>query len=106
MVWDSPNLNELKMMGAIVNPLMQCDERMIAAGLCTRSQFDHGKEELVSRMTQFIAVSRERTKEMMRKQVRVISGVNFPRRIWAIPPSDGCGGVQCFRGDVRREILA
>ena len=50
---DSPNLNEMKMMGAIVNPLMQCDEHMISAGLCTRSEFDHGKEELVSRMTQF-----------------------------------------------------
>ena len=50
---DCPNFNEMKIMGAIVNPLMQCDMCMVEAGMCTQSQFNCGKDKLISHMNQY-----------------------------------------------------
>lgn len=43
-------LNVMKIMGAIVNPLFQNKNRMMAAGLCTELQYKHGKAELIRRI--------------------------------------------------------
>jgi len=37
-------------MGALCNPLMQCHERMVTAGICTAAQAEHGIEELKRRI--------------------------------------------------------
>ena len=50
---DALKLNELKMMGAIVNPLMQCDGQMVASGICTQLQFEHRKKQLIHCMTRY-----------------------------------------------------
>eukprot|EP00956_Cyclotella_meneghiniana_P029993 scaffold74496_cov26-Cyclotella_meneghiniana.AAC.1 len=41
------------MMGAIINPLFQNKKRMMGAGLCTDSQYEHGYEELMSRLVRY-----------------------------------------------------
>ena len=45
---DSLELPDMKIMGAILNPLFQCDVCMVEAGLClcTWNQFEAGKELL------------------------------------------------------------
>ena len=43
-------INDMKIVGAILNPLFQCDERMIKARLCTKEKFQAGKEELLDHM--------------------------------------------------------
>ena len=48
------SLNEIKMMGAIVNPLFQNSKRMEAAKLCTHKQYAAGEQELIARMKQMI----------------------------------------------------
>ncbi|KAL7526373.1 hypothetical protein ACHAXR_001456, partial [Thalassiosira sp. AJA248-18] len=48
---DCHRLNDMKIMGAILNPLYQSDLRMVAAGMCTQEQYDAGKEELLDRMS-------------------------------------------------------
>ena len=50
---NAPQLGEYKILGAMINPLMQNQAQMIDTGLCTQEQFDHGKEELLSRMTRY-----------------------------------------------------
>ena len=37
-------INGMRIVGAIINPLFQCDERMIEAGLFTKDQFQSGKD--------------------------------------------------------------
>ena len=49
----APKLGDYKILGAIINPLMQNHARMIDAGLCTDKQFEVGKEELLARMTRY-----------------------------------------------------
>jgi hypothetical protein len=48
---DVAKLPEIKIMGAIVNPLFQSKSRMILAGLCTAEQYDNGFAVLIDRMT-------------------------------------------------------
>ena len=48
------SLNEIKMMGAIVNPLFQNFKRMEAAKLCTHKQYAASEKELIARMKQMI----------------------------------------------------
>ena len=43
-------INDMKIVGAILNSLFQCDESMIKAGLCTKEKFQAGKEELLDHM--------------------------------------------------------
>eukprot|EP00956_Cyclotella_meneghiniana_P017543 scaffold28760_cov36-Cyclotella_meneghiniana.AAC.2 len=50
---DASQLSDYKILGCMINPLMQSKLRMIDAGLCTEEQFEHGKEELLSRMTRY-----------------------------------------------------
>jgi hypothetical protein len=50
---NAPELNEMKILGALINPLFQCGPRMIDAGLCTEEQYESGKEELLDRMTRY-----------------------------------------------------
>ena len=47
-------LNVMKMMGALCNPLFQNKRRMLASGICTDSQYEAGKTELLKRMCRFI----------------------------------------------------
>ena len=47
-------LNVMKMMGALCNPLFQNKRRMIASGLCTTEQYEAGKAELLKRMCRYI----------------------------------------------------
>jgi len=49
----SSTLGDYKILGAIINPLLQCEERMIDAGICTQEQFDNGKDDFLERMTKF-----------------------------------------------------
>ena len=46
-------INDMKIVGAILNPLFQCDEIMIKAGLYTKEKFQAGKEELLDCMAHF-----------------------------------------------------
>jgi len=50
---DCSCLPDMKVMGALLNPLYQNERRMIAAGLITSDQYKAGKEELIDRMTRF-----------------------------------------------------
>ena len=50
---DSPELLDMKIMGAIMNPLFQCNAGMVEAGTCTWKQFEAKKEMLVDRMTHY-----------------------------------------------------
>ena len=52
---DAPCLNRLKIMGALMNPIFQSKKQMIAAGLCTESQYNAGEVELLDLMTEFYA---------------------------------------------------
>ncbi|EJK54837.1 hypothetical protein THAOC_25502, partial [Thalassiosira oceanica] len=52
---DAPCLNRMKIMGALMNPIFQSKKRMIAAGLCTDSQYNAGEVELLDLMTEFYA---------------------------------------------------
>ena len=52
---DATCLNRMKIMGALLNPMFQSKKRMIAAGLCTESQYDAGEVELLELMTEFYA---------------------------------------------------
>ena len=54
---DCNSINEIKIMGAIVNPMFQNVRRMMSAGLCTKKQHDAGEEELLRRMKQMIDYS-------------------------------------------------
>ena len=49
----SSTLGDYKILGAIINPLLQCEERMIDAGIGTQEQFDNGKDHLLEQMTRF-----------------------------------------------------
>jgi hypothetical protein len=49
----SSRLPDMKVMGALLNPLYQNDLRMIDAGLLTLEQYSAGKEELIHRMSRF-----------------------------------------------------
>ena len=40
----------MKIVGAILNPLFQCDERMIKPGLFTKEKFQAGKKEFLDCM--------------------------------------------------------
>lgn len=51
---DVAELNVMKMMGALCNPLFQNKKRMVASGLCTDEQYESGKSELLKRMCHFI----------------------------------------------------
>ena len=46
-------LAEGKIIGAILHPMYQSKARMLAAGLCTASQYDAGMTELVERVTRY-----------------------------------------------------
>jgi hypothetical protein len=44
-------LPDMKIMGALIHPLFQSKQlRVIDAGLCTRSQYDAGYDELIDHM--------------------------------------------------------
>jgi hypothetical protein len=51
---DVAELNAMKMMGALCNPLFQNKKRMVASGLCTEEQYELGKSELLKRMCQYM----------------------------------------------------
>ena len=40
---DADKLQDVKIMGAIVHPLFQIKLRMVAAGLCTETQYEAGR---------------------------------------------------------------
>jgi hypothetical protein len=42
----------MKIMGVLIHPLFQSKLQMIDAGLCTRSQYNAGYDELIDRMAQ------------------------------------------------------
>ena len=44
---DCDSINEIKMIGAIVNLMFQNIRWMMSAGLCTKKQHDTGEEELL-----------------------------------------------------------
>ena len=48
---DRQKLNIIKIMGAIVHPLFQNKQRMIASGICTDSRYETWRDELSNRMT-------------------------------------------------------
>lgn len=50
---ETPTLGDYKILGAILNPLFQCEERMIDAGLCMQDQFSNGEVDLLERMTRY-----------------------------------------------------
>ena len=50
---ETSKLDVFQMMGAIVHPLMQNDDRMIDADMCTREQYNEGREDLLDRMSNF-----------------------------------------------------
>ena len=47
---EAEELHEIKIVGALLNPLYQNEARMIAGGLCTKPQYDAGLEELLDRL--------------------------------------------------------
>ena len=49
----SSELPDMKIMGAVLNPLFQCDASMVEAGLCTWKQFQAGKELLLGWTTHY-----------------------------------------------------
>ena len=50
---DCDCLPDAKILGALINPLLQCGSRMVEAGLCTKKQYNHGRVELLNRMERF-----------------------------------------------------
>ena len=62
---DCNTLNVMKIMGAIVNPLFQNKKRMMAAGLCTELQYEHGTAELIRRIAVLMIGLRERWRLLM-----------------------------------------
>ena len=50
---DALSINPMKIMGALCHPLFNSSKRMIAAGLCTESQYNAGLVELIDRMTEY-----------------------------------------------------
>ena len=50
---DKKCLSEIKIMGALLNPLYQSKSRMIEGGLCTEHQYMAGKVELLDRLSHF-----------------------------------------------------
>ena len=50
---DCDSIPEMKIMGALMNPLLQNDCRMVAAGMCTWSQVEAGKEMLLDRVSRY-----------------------------------------------------
>ena len=56
---DCDTLDDIKIMGVLLNPLFQCGPRMVEAGLCTKEQIRAGKRELLDRLKDFY----ERTSE-------------------------------------------
>ena len=52
---DCTRINEIQLIGAMVNPLYQCQAKMIAAGRCSEEQYDAGKTELIRRMSNYFA---------------------------------------------------
>ena len=50
---ETSKLDVFQMMGAIVHPLMQNDDRLIDADMCTREQYNEGREDLLDRMSNF-----------------------------------------------------
>jgi hypothetical protein len=53
---DTAQLPDMKVMGALINPLYQNEIRMVTAGLLTAKQYSAGKEELLDRMSCFHAM--------------------------------------------------
>ena len=49
----------MKIVGNIRNPLFQCDERMIEAGIFTKDQFQDGKEDLLNSMARLFGRNSE-----------------------------------------------
>ena len=49
----------MKILGAIVNPLVNSKRRMEAAGLCTSEQYDAAEVELLYRMASYYAYKNE-----------------------------------------------
>ena len=49
----SKKLSDIKIMGALLNPLYQNGERMVDAGLCTQEQLEAGRVELLDRIGRF-----------------------------------------------------
>ena len=52
---DADCLSKTKMMGALLHPLFNSKKRMLAAGLCTESQYDAGLVELLELVTDYYA---------------------------------------------------
>ena len=50
---DSSKISDMKIMGAILNPLFQSELRMTAAGMCTEEQYKAGEIELLDRLERF-----------------------------------------------------
>ena len=43
-------LNVMKIMGAMLHLIFQKKKRMVASGICTKSQYEAGKDELLNRI--------------------------------------------------------
>lgn len=54
---DTNKLNVMKIIGASVHPLFQNTQRMIASGICTKSQYETGEDELLNRLTRHYELS-------------------------------------------------
>ena len=52
-LYNCQSINDMKIVGDILNPLCKCYERMIKAGLGKKKQCQAGKEELLNRMARF-----------------------------------------------------
>lgn len=55
--------HEIKAMGALLNPLYQNDDRMLAAGLFDKAQYDEANEELLERMAGYNKKTSKRSKK-------------------------------------------
>ena len=51
---NADRLPETKIVGAILHPLFQNEQRMVTAGLCTKAQFKAGVDNLIERMTRML----------------------------------------------------
>ena len=56
-------ISDMPMMGAIINPLMQNGARMEEAWLCTSTQYEEGKKDLIDRMSAYYERVSENTPE-------------------------------------------
>ena len=82
---DCNTLNVMKIMGAIVNPLFQNKKRMMAAGLCTELQYEHGTAELIRRIA--------RAYDRIEGAVEIVNDPNRTRNEWSSSDDDNAGAI-------------